>query len=117
MVWLEGMTNKHNITVFIFIYVCVDWCLFFGGYDRIAYIEFATEAIADNVFEEAQGSDVKGNSIVIDYMGKKSTALLGQLLYNLVNAQVWSYGLQFTVAFFMTSSALTLTVCFLRFRY
>ncbi|XP_056615409.1 nucleolin-like isoform X2 [Triplophysa dalaica] len=41
----------------------------------IAYIEFATEAIADKVFEEAQGSDVKGNSIVIDYMGKKSTTL------------------------------------------
>ncbi|XP_057182411.1 nucleolin isoform X2 [Triplophysa rosa] len=57
----------------------IDVRLPFGknGFTRgIAYIEFATEAIADKVFEEAQGSDVKGNSIVIDYTGKKTTGLL-----------------------------------------
>ncbi|KAA0712483.1 Nucleolin Protein C23 [Triplophysa tibetana] len=50
-----------------------------GLAEGIAYIEFATEAIADKVFEEAQGSDVNGNSIVIGYMGEKSTAPLGDL--------------------------------------
>ncbi|XP_056304560.1 nucleolin isoform X2 [Danio aesculapii] len=38
----------------------------------IAYIEFKTEAIAEKALEEAQGSDVQGRSIIIDFTGDKS---------------------------------------------
>lgn len=47
--------------------------------ERIAFIEFATEAVAEKMMEAAQGSDVRGNSIFIDYTGEKNTSLLGQL--------------------------------------
>ncbi|XP_024290864.1 nucleolin isoform X3 [Oncorhynchus tshawytscha] len=38
----------------------------------IAYIEFKTEAIAEKVLEEKQGTDVQGRVIVIDFLGEKS---------------------------------------------
>lgn len=41
------------------------------GY-RIAYLEFKSEAIAEKTMEEAQGSDVQGRSIIIDFTGEKS---------------------------------------------
>lgn len=62
-------------------------CIFGGVCERIAFVVFATEAIAEKMMEAAQGSDIRGNSIFIDYAGEKSTSLLGQLLYNLY--QVW----------------------------
>ena len=40
--------------------------------DSIAYIEFKTEAEAEKMLEEAQGADVQGRCIVVDYMGDKS---------------------------------------------
>lgn len=39
---------------------------------RIAYVEFKTEADAEKMLEEAQGADVQGRSIVVDYVGEKS---------------------------------------------
>lgn len=41
------------------------------GYS-IAYLEFKSEAIAEKAMEEAQGSDVQGRSIIIDFTGEKS---------------------------------------------
>ncbi|XP_041751644.1 nucleolin-like [Coregonus clupeaformis] len=38
----------------------------------IAYIEFKTEATAEKVLEEKQGTDVQGRVIVIDFLGEKS---------------------------------------------
>lgn len=38
----------------------------------IAYIEFKTEAEAEKMLEEAQGADVQGRSIMVDYVGEKS---------------------------------------------
>ncbi|XP_054645153.1 nucleolin [Dunckerocampus dactyliophorus] len=38
----------------------------------IAYIEFKTEAEAEKMLEEAQGSDVHGRSIIVDFVGEKS---------------------------------------------
>ncbi|MCJ8737578.1 hypothetical protein PDJAM_G00025720 [Pangasius djambal] len=38
----------------------------------IAYIEFKTEAIAEKMLEETQGSDVQGRSIMVDFTGAKS---------------------------------------------
>uniref|UniRef100_A0A3Q3L0N4 Nucleolin n=1 Tax=Mastacembelus armatus TaxID=205130 RepID=A0A3Q3L0N4_9TELE len=44
-----------------------------NGSDRgIAYIEFKTEAEAEKMLEEAQGADVQGRSIIVDYVGEKS---------------------------------------------
>lgn len=40
--------------------------------DSIAYIEFKTEAEAEKMLEEAQGADVQGRSIIIDFVGEKS---------------------------------------------
>lgn len=41
------------------------------GY-RIAYLEFKTEAIAEKAMEEAQGTEVQGRSIMVDFTGEKS---------------------------------------------
>uniref|UniRef100_A0A3P8WAE9 Nucleolin n=1 Tax=Cynoglossus semilaevis TaxID=244447 RepID=A0A3P8WAE9_CYNSE len=43
-----------------------------GSNRGIAYIEFKTEAEADKMLEEAQGSDVQGRAIMVDYVGEKS---------------------------------------------
>ncbi|XP_049445034.1 nucleolin [Epinephelus fuscoguttatus] len=43
-----------------------------GSNRGIAYIEFKTEAEADKMLEEAQGADVQGRSIMVDYVGDKS---------------------------------------------
>ncbi|XP_039985186.1 nucleolin isoform X1 [Xiphias gladius] len=43
-----------------------------GSNRGIAYIEFKTEAEAEKMLEEAQGADVQGRSIMIDYVGEKS---------------------------------------------
>lgn len=40
--------------------------------DSIAYIEFKTEAEAEKMLEEAQGADVQGRSIMVDFVGEKS---------------------------------------------
>lgn len=40
--------------------------------NSIAYIEFKTEAEAEKMLEEAQGADVQGRSIMVDYVGEKS---------------------------------------------
>lgn len=40
--------------------------------DSIAYIEFKTEAEAEKMLEEAQGADVQGRSIIVDFVGEKS---------------------------------------------
>lgn len=40
--------------------------------DSIAYVEFKTEAVADKMLEEAQGAEVQGRSIIVDYTGDKS---------------------------------------------
>lgn len=42
------------------------------SFDSIAYVEFKTEAEAEKMLEEAQGADVQGRSIIIDYVGDKS---------------------------------------------
>lgn len=42
------------------------------GPDSIAYIEFKTEAEAEKMLEEAQGADVQGRSIMVDFVGEKS---------------------------------------------
>ncbi len=39
---------------------------------RIAYLEFKTEAIAEKALDEAQGTDVQGRSIIVDFTGEKS---------------------------------------------
>nr|XP_057928751.1 nucleolin isoform X2 [Doryrhamphus excisus] len=38
----------------------------------IAYIEFKTEAEAEKMLEETQGSDLHGRSIIVDFVGEKS---------------------------------------------
>lgn len=38
----------------------------------IAYIEFKSEADAEKMLEEAQGLDVQGRSIIVDFVGEKS---------------------------------------------
>ncbi|XP_019900922.1 nucleolin isoform X4 [Esox lucius] len=38
----------------------------------IAYIEFKTEAHAEKVLEEKQGTDIQGRIVVIDFLGEKS---------------------------------------------
>ncbi|XP_062306063.1 nucleolin isoform X2 [Osmerus eperlanus] len=43
-----------------------------GSNRGIAYVEFKTEAIADKMLEEAQGAEVQGRSIIVDYTGDKS---------------------------------------------
>ncbi|KAL7867009.1 hypothetical protein AOLI_G00148230 [Acnodon oligacanthus] len=43
-----------------------------GSSRGIAYIEFKTEAIAEKMLEETQGSDVQGRSIMVDFTGAKS---------------------------------------------
>ncbi|XP_034737485.1 nucleolin isoform X1 [Etheostoma cragini] len=43
-----------------------------GSNRGIAYIEFKTEAEAEKMLEEAQGADVQGRSIMVDYVGDKS---------------------------------------------
>ncbi|XP_070817080.1 nucleolin isoform X4 [Chaetodon trifascialis] len=43
-----------------------------GSNRGIAYIEFKTEAEAEKMLEEAQGADVQGRSILVDYVGEKS---------------------------------------------
>ncbi|KAJ8277190.1 hypothetical protein GJAV_G00072390 [Gymnothorax javanicus] len=43
-----------------------------GSNRGIAYIEFETEAIAERVLEETQGTDVQGRSIIVDFTGDKS---------------------------------------------
>lgn len=40
--------------------------------DSIAYVEFKSEAEAEKMLEEAQGADVQGRSIMVDYVGEKS---------------------------------------------
>lgn len=40
--------------------------------NRIAYVEFKTEEIAEKMLEEAQGADVQGRSIMVDFTGEKS---------------------------------------------
>lgn len=42
------------------------------SFNSIAYIEFKTEAEAEKMLEEAQGADVQGRSIIVDYVGEKS---------------------------------------------
>ncbi|KAM4548198.1 nucleolin [Odontesthes bonariensis] len=43
-----------------------------GSNRGIAYIEFKTEAEAEKMLEEAQGADVQGRAIMVDYVGEKS---------------------------------------------
>uniref|UniRef100_A0AAR2J2R4 Nucleolin n=1 Tax=Pygocentrus nattereri TaxID=42514 RepID=A0AAR2J2R4_PYGNA len=43
-----------------------------GSSRGIAYIEFKTEAIAEKMLEETQGTDVQGRSIMVDFTGAKS---------------------------------------------
>uniref|UniRef100_UPI0037E78578 nucleolin n=1 Tax=Semicossyphus pulcher TaxID=241346 RepID=UPI0037E78578 len=43
-----------------------------GSNRGIAYIEFKSEAEAEKMLEEAQGADVQGRSIMVDYVGEKS---------------------------------------------
>ncbi|XP_052331450.1 nucleolin isoform X3 [Oncorhynchus keta] len=43
-----------------------------GSNRGIAYIAFKTEAMADKMLTEAQGADVQGRSIMVDYTGIKS---------------------------------------------
>ncbi|XP_040040874.2 nucleolin isoform X1 [Gasterosteus aculeatus] len=43
-----------------------------GSNRGIAYIEFKSEADAEKTLEEAQGADVQGRSIMVDYVGDKS---------------------------------------------
>ncbi|XP_031697977.1 nucleolin-like [Anarrhichthys ocellatus] len=59
-----------------------------GSNRGIAYIEFKSEAEAEKMLEEAQGADVQGRSIMVDYVGDKSqkggAAGPGKLLRHLV---------------------------------
>ncbi|XP_010897017.3 nucleolin isoform X2 [Esox lucius] len=43
-----------------------------GSNRGIAYVEFKTEAVAEKMLTEAQGADVQGRSILVDYTGEKS---------------------------------------------
>ncbi|XP_069473659.1 nucleolin isoform X2 [Ambystoma mexicanum] len=43
-----------------------------GGSRGIAYIEFKTEAEAEKIMSEKQGTEIEGRSILIDYTGEKS---------------------------------------------
>lgn len=43
-----------------------------GSNRGIAYIEFKTEAEAEKMMEEAQGAELQGRSIMVDYVGDKS---------------------------------------------
>ncbi|XP_072294123.1 nucleolin isoform X2 [Eucyclogobius newberryi] len=44
-----------------------------GGSNRgIAYIEFKSEAEAEKMLEQAQGTEIQGRAIVVDYVGDKS---------------------------------------------
>lgn len=44
----------------------------FFSFHSIAYIEFKTEAEAEKMLEEAQGAELQGRSIIVDYVGDKS---------------------------------------------
>uniref|UniRef100_A0A672L3R2 Nucleolin n=1 Tax=Sinocyclocheilus grahami TaxID=75366 RepID=A0A672L3R2_SINGR len=48
-----------------------------GSSRGIAYLEFKSEAIAEKTMEEAQGSDVQGRSIIVDFTGEKSRQAAG----------------------------------------
>ncbi|XP_061681184.1 nucleolin-like [Syngnathoides biaculeatus] len=43
-----------------------------GSNRGIAYIEFKTEAEAEKMLEEAQGCDIQGRSVMLDFVGEKS---------------------------------------------
>nr|XP_061791092.1 nucleolin [Nerophis lumbriciformis] len=43
-----------------------------GANRGIAYIEFKSEADAEKMLEEAQGCDIQGRSVVLDFVGEKS---------------------------------------------
>uniref|UniRef100_A0A8C9RBV8 Nucleolin n=1 Tax=Scleropages formosus TaxID=113540 RepID=A0A8C9RBV8_SCLFO len=43
-----------------------------GSSRGIAYIEFKTEAAAEKMLEEAQGAEVQGRCIIVDFTGEKS---------------------------------------------
>ncbi|XP_014906092.1 nucleolin isoform X2 [Poecilia latipinna] len=43
-----------------------------GSNRGIAYVEFKTEAEAEKMLEEAQGAELQGRSIIVDYVGDKS---------------------------------------------
>ncbi|XP_043926826.1 nucleolin [Protopterus annectens] len=45
---------------------------FLSNCERIAYIEFKTEADADKALEDNQGADLKGRAMLIDFIGSKS---------------------------------------------
>lgn len=48
------------------------YVLFFFFVYSIAYIEFKSEAVAEKMLEQAQGADVQGRSIIVDFVGEKS---------------------------------------------
>lgn len=48
------------------------WSIIFPLLDSIAYIEFKSEAEAEKMLEETQGTDVQGRSIMVDFVGDKS---------------------------------------------
>ncbi|XP_037326624.2 nucleolin isoform X2 [Pungitius pungitius] len=50
-----------------------------GSNRGIAYIEFKSEADAEKMLEGAQGADVQGRSIMVDYVGDKSQGQKGSM--------------------------------------
>lgn len=61
------------LTIFSTIFFVLDFVdnILFSA-DSIAYIEFKTEAEAEKMLEEAQGTDIQGRSIIVDFVGEKS---------------------------------------------
>lgn len=57
---------------FGWLYTLVPFKSSLSSFDSIAYIEFKTEAEAEKMLEEAQGADVQGRSIMVDFVGEKS---------------------------------------------
>lgn len=44
-----------------------------GVCSSFAYVEFASEALADKNFKVLQGAKINDNEIVVDYVGEKSS--------------------------------------------
>lgn len=67
---LVSSSIENQIRLFSWIVCLPNLCLLVIY--SIAYIEFKSEADAEKMLEEAQGLDVQGRSIIVDFVGEKS---------------------------------------------
>lgn len=46
--------------------------------NRIAFIEFESEAVVEKMMEEAQGTEIQGRTVLLDFIGDKSKQSAGR---------------------------------------